>query len=570
VLGQPALPPQATAVQRILPTLKQVEFSIRVEAGEGPAAEVEGAAGDGWNSFDGGMKAAGHGGDLEAVLRPADGTRLNRTHVRFWWPAGSGAGGYLLEIVEDDGSDDPFLLGDVMSHPVAGDEPRLVVTEGLEFGHAYAWRVTGATMTSRFAIIDLPFGLEPFPVTRPHAGDLQPGVTLFNLRSNAFPATIPGAVAVAVDASGDMVYFHQRDIGGPGSTGYIQIQPTGRLLMQRPRPAAEGGGNAIYEETIDGRITWTLPDDREYSPHHDAQLMPNGDLLLLMQHDMFLPEDNFARRRGDRIVVLDRLTMDELWVWRTVDHYPLESGSESISRWSHGNAIFYYPLHDSIYYSARHFSRVSRIDFATGDIVYNMGMEWPAGDTDFGDGFFLYEHAPELQPNGNMVVFDNGNTRVPRQTRVVEIEFDDPLAPTDAALVREDWLVDEAGEPLFVSFAGDADRLANGNTLVMAGAVQLVQELGLDGELLWNMNLLQGTASFRGYRAQRLPSVIVDTPGDRDGDWDVDLSDLAGLQAGQGHSGLGFPDRLSDFNGDDHLDADDLEALVNWMTGPVE
>ena len=33
---------------------------------------------------------------------------------------------------------------------------------------------------------------------------------------------------------------------------------------------------------------------------------------------------------------------------------------------------------------------------------------------------------------------------------------------------------------------------------------------------------------------------------------------------------LGFPDRLSDFNKDDALDAEDLESLVNWMTGPVE
>ena len=45
---------------------------------------------------------------------------------------------------------------------------------------------------------------------------------------------------------------------------------------------------------------------------------------------------------------------------------------------------------------------------------------------------------------------------------------------------------------------------------------------------------------------------------------------LAGLQAGNGNSGLSFPDRLSDFDGDDDLDATDLEALVNWMTGPVE
>jgi hypothetical protein len=570
VLGEPASPPLATPVSRISPDLMQGEFWFRVENGGGSGVEVEGVDGSDGSPFDGGMMASGHARDLDAVLRPADGSRLNRTHVRFWWPEVPGAGEYLLEIVQDDGSEDPFALGEVMSHAVAGDEPRTIVTQGLEFSNAYAWRVSGATQVNRFSTIDLPPDMHGFPVVRPNAGDLQPGITLFNLRSNNAPPSISGAIAVAVDENGDFVYFHQRNLGGPGSAGYIQIQPTGRLLMQRDRTAAQGGGGGVFEETIDGRITWALRDDREYSPHHDAQLMPDGDLLLLFHHDMFLPEDNFERRRGDRIVVLDRHTQDELWEWRTVDHYPLESGAESISRWSHGNAAQYYAPHDSIYYSARHFSRVSRIDFSTGDIVYNMGMEWPAGDTDFGDEFFFFQHAPELQPNGNMVVFDNGNTRAPLQTRVVEIAFDDPLFPTDASIVQEDWLVDELGDPLFVSFAGDGDRLDNGNTLVMAGAVRRVQELDPDGRLLWSLSLWRDTESFRGYRAQRLPTVVVDTPGDRDGDWDLDLSDLGGLQAAYGGAGLGFPERLSDFNGDDALDAEDLESLVNWMTGPVE
>ena len=192
------------------------------------------------------------------------------------------------------------------------------------------------------------------------------------------------------------------------------------------------------------------------------------------------------------------------------------------------------------------------------------------GLEDFGDEFFFFQHAPELQPNGNMVVFDNGNTRTPFQSRVVEIAFDDPLSPTDAWIVREDWLVDELGDPLFASFAGDGDRMDNGNTLVMAGAVRRVQEMDPDGRLLWSMSLWQGDESFRGYRAQRLPTVVKDTPGDRDGDWDLDLADLGGLQAAYGGAGLGFPDRLSDFNSDDELDAEDMTALVNWMTGPVE
>ena len=33
----------------------------------------------------------------------------------------------------------------------------------------------------RFSVAALPAGLAPFPVTRPYAGELEPGVTLFNV-----------------------------------------------------------------------------------------------------------------------------------------------------------------------------------------------------------------------------------------------------------------------------------------------------------------------------------------------------------------------------------------------------
>ena len=73
----------------------------------------------------------------------------------------------------------------------------------------------------------------------------------------------------------------------------------------------------------------------------------------------------------------------------------------------------YNPADNSVYYSAKHFSRITRIDFATGQIVYNMGQDMPSGDTTFGDGLFHHQHAPEMLPNGNMLIFDNGNDREP-------------------------------------------------------------------------------------------------------------------------------------------------------------
>ena len=107
--------------------------------------------------------------------------------------------------------------------------------------------------------------------------------------------------------------------------------------------------------------------------HHDADILPDGNVLLLLHDDMFLPEDLGERRRGDRLVVLDRHTLDEVWSWRTIDHFSTGAGHPDPARWTHCNTAFYHAPHDSVYISSRHFSRITRIDFGTGDIVFNMG-----------------------------------------------------------------------------------------------------------------------------------------------------------------------------------------------------
>ena len=74
------------------------------------------------------------------------------------------------------------------------------------------------------------------------------------------------------------------------------------------------------------------------------------------------------------------------------------------------------------------------------------------------------------------------------------------------------------------------------------------------------------------YRAEKIPELVVDVPGDTDGDQDLDLIDLASLQAGftgPGQGGLPFPERLSDHDGDGDLDDADVVAFVDAGTGPA-
>jgi hypothetical protein len=92
--------------------------------------------------------------------------------------------------------------------------------------------------------------------------------------------------------------------------------------------------------------------------------------------------------------------------------------------------------------------------------------------------------------------------------------------PTDASIVWE-WTL-----PVYAPGRGDADRLANGNTLSVAGVARTIYEVDSTGtEVLRFEAQVNGGANFTIYRAERIDSLILDVPGDPDGDGFADAAD---------------------------------------------
>ena len=68
-----------------------------------------------------------------------------------------------------------------------------------------------------------------------------------------------------------------------------------------------------------------------------------------------------------------------------------------------------------VYVSSRHLDRISKIDYDTKEIIWNMGIQW-YGDqviqpkNKSGDALQLFsgQHGLQLLPNGNIVTLDNG------------------------------------------------------------------------------------------------------------------------------------------------------------------
>src|SRR5262249_50371634 len=131
--------------------------------------------------------------------------------------------------------------------------------------------------------------------------------------------------------------------------------------------------------------------------------------------------------------------------------------------WLHGNAIAYTP-DGNLLYSARSQDWIIKIAYengaGAGDVLWRLGKD---GDfvIDSTDPYpwFSHQHDPQIDSEGNLVVFDNGNLR----------QVNDPSAHSRGQVYRIDELNRIADLALnadlgYFAFAlGSAQRLENGD-----------------------------------------------------------------------------------------------------------
>ena len=121
----------------------------------------------------------------------------------------------------------------------------------------------------------------------------------------------------------------------------------------------------------------------------------------------------------------------------------------------------------------RHLSQVIKIDSQSGDIIWKLG----GVDGDFAFeadplGGFSLQHAIRELPNGNLLLFDNGNGHHPPQSRAVVYRLD-----LDRRVATLAWQFNP--EPhLFGRAMGFTQRLPNGNTLITYGFLPRVPDQG--------------------------------------------------------------------------------------------
>jgi outer membrane protein assembly factor BamB len=304
------------------------------------------------------------------------------------------------------------------------------------------------------------------------------GFTLFAPQSG-------GGKVYLIDLDGRVAHTWQMPYP-PGNYGYLTERGTyfynGKTLEDSTRYISRKAwkGGVALEADWNGRVLWEV---RHPDHHHDGIRLRNGNVLLICLAP--LPGDLVANVEGglpgsehngsmyaDYLV---EITLDGriVWEWRAWEHLDPEvdritAVQDPREEWTHANGVAELPNGD-IVVSFRQISTVVVIDRKTGKVVWKLGAPPLSG-----------QHAPMPLANGNLLLFDNGPHRLDHTmpfSRVIEV---------DRATKEIVSKYQERREYEFFSpRISNAQRLANGNTLVCEGDFGRLFEVTADGELVW-------------------------------------------------------------------------------------
>ncbi|MFN0157479.1 MAG: aryl-sulfate sulfotransferase [Bacteroidota bacterium] len=191
--------------------------------------------------------------------------------------------------------------------------------------------------------------------------------------------------------------------------------------------------------------------------------------------------------------------------WNTFDHLQITDAVSDISitgvnvnPW-HSNAIDV-DNDGNLLVSFRNMDEITKISVQTGEIIWRLGGE-NNQFTFVNDPLngFSHQHGIRRLPNGNIILFDNGNLHSPPVSRAVEYRLN------ESTMVAEMVWEYRHSPSLFGNIMGFAQRLENDNTVVCFGSAQRVVEVNSAGVVQWEVAV--DNPGYNLYRAFRIESL---------------------------------------------------------------
>lgn len=361
-----------------------------------------------------------------------------------------------------------------------------------------------------------------------------------------------------INSRGDILHQWKFDAGG--SNAYLFSDGTlmrSALVPETDLYDGRGSFGRIQKVDWDGKLLWDFKyANDKHLQHHDFELLPNGNILLIAWEKLTKEQALSAGRDpakltadelySEKIVEIEPQGLSggkEVWVWRLWDHLVQNHDSQKPNfgepsqnprrvdvnfirsdraDWIHMNAIDYHPKWNQIVLSARYLDELWIIDHSTttdeaagssggnysvgGDLLYRMGNPMTYGQAALEDKTLFGQHNCMWVPvgfpgEGNITIFNNG-TSAPREGYSSADEFRLPVDAAGVYRMTESgafaapetvWSYSR-GEEMFSFRISGAERLANGNTLVCSGDQPWILEVTPDKQVVWETRHRYGGA----------------------------------------------------------------------------
>jgi len=462
------------------------------------------------------------------LMRPSHGQELNYVHVLFEWDQEPDAIFYQIEL-EDLNSNQVVMIDSIRTN-------LFIETTNITWNKIYQWRVRSCTGDGSYGIWIGPSifivnnsKLRNANITNYQDSLIQPGLTMMG-------GPNPGRHTVVVDKNGNEIWND-----GDYSFKINHVDEYGALY---------GNSDHLFPDHTASKVNYAMDflwsSNQEVDPHDFRETSRNTFFALrnifsdgpipsnISMTDEFREMGFFADDSthefpwyAQEIIEFDH-DNNIIWSWNPFEHYSLDDHDSHGHTWwdafmnmkydwTHSNSIFFDEVDSAIYLSSRHLSRISKIDYPSGDIIYDIGLPSPyiaSGDSSIGNNLlFNFQHHVQRIENGNFTLFDNGNISNHvfdhglRISRAIEFEV---IGDTACNMIWSHSLPTN----LYGRAGGSIQVLDNNNRLIytrgnsFGGANNpTIIEMTNEQEVVWKLNV---PSYYAWYRAFRIPSIHPD------------------------------------------------------------
>ncbi len=469
------------------------------------------------------------------LMTPENGDRLNYRHILFEWSQLPDADAYNLQVSNQFNFNS--LLLDVYEYSTV-----YIDEENFDWNGDYFWRVRSVlnmnsdeelvygnwSEVSNFSI----GGVLYYPLDIDiHEDDLvQDGFVFIG-------GFGPDLESVAIDKFGN-------EIWNDGGFRFIlnHINEYGNIYGFS---AEDFPFNSGMKGNMDMDVVWSPmdPNPDNSVDMHEFKQIPNGNYMGFIRENNYgpIPNDNYMTEYfrasgyqadgvtpeflwyGQKIVEWNE-NHEIVWSWNPFDHFTMQDYDNYEGTWynayfnqevdwMHSNAFHFDEEENVIYVSHRHLSRISKIAYPSGEVIWNMGL--PAEYMNSGDEhictdlLFSFQHNVQLLEGGDLIFFDNGNlsdmllndsapTSRIRRVRVVDNSYCETVWQYDLPLGLQGIGM------------GSVQLLENGNYSIYTFGNGLgnpecsVVEVTPEGEMIWKATGAPNSAWYRSYKVPSL------------------------------------------------------------------